>query len=96
MYIPELPARSLWQAVLLTWDSYNGLDIFKYWIANKAEVGKRDDMSMTDSDVDTSGVTLDFTSHPALPGVPVVFGSVRRRLAVSAELDDVGLLTGHR
>lgn len=74
VYIPELPARTLWQAVLLTWDSYNGLDIFKYWIANKAEVGKRTDMSMTDSDVDTYGVTLDFTSHPGLPGVPVIFG----------------------
>jgi hypothetical protein len=74
IYIPELPANLLFQAVLLSWDSYNGLDIFRYWIANRANVGKRSDDSMVDSDVDKLGVTLNFTSHAALPGTPVIFG----------------------
>jgi hypothetical protein len=72
--IPELPARLQWQAVLLSNTVYNGKQVYKYWIGNQAEVGDRDDVPLSDSDVITHGVTLTFQTHPALPGVPVVFG----------------------
>jgi uncharacterized protein YjdB len=72
--IPELPNIFGWQAVLLSWASYNGKDVFKYWIFNKATVGKRGDVDLSDGDVIKHPVTLTAQVHPALPGVPVVFG----------------------
>ena len=72
--IPELPKTLTYQAVALSWTSYNGLDIYKYWVFNKVVVGKRSDVSLMDSDVITHGVTLTAQVHPALPGVPVIFG----------------------
>lgn len=72
--IPELPTDILWQAVLLTWDYKYGGDVFRYWIANKANIGKRGDQKMVDSDVETLSTALNFQTHPALPGVPIVFG----------------------
>lgn len=73
--IPELPAQLQWQAVVLSWTSYAGLDIYKYWIMNKVIVGKREDVALTDSDVIKHGVTLTAQTHPALPGKPVIFGA---------------------
>lgn len=73
--LPELPVNNLYQVVLLTWDSFNGGDVIKYWIANKANVGKRGDTKLTDGDVDSGAATLNFTSHASLPGVPVIFGA---------------------
>lgn len=73
--LPELPATLYWQAVLLSWTTYGGEDIYKYWIFNKAVVSKRSDISLMDSDVITHGVTLAAQTHPALPGVPVIFGA---------------------
>lgn len=72
--VPELPKTLTYQAVALSWTSYNGLDIYKYWIFNKVIVGKRSDVNLMDSDVITHGVTLTAQVHPALPGVPVIFG----------------------
>lgn len=71
--IPELPPRVQWRAILLAWDSYNGKDIFMYWIANQAEAADREDISAVDSDVLTHGVSLSFLTDPAV-GVPVIFG----------------------
>lgn len=71
--IPELPARTQWRAVLIAWDSYNGKDIFMYWIANLAEVGDRDDVSAVDSDTLNHGVSLEFLTEPSV-GLPVIFG----------------------
>lgn len=71
--IPELPYQITWRAVLLAWDSYNGQDIFKYWIANRATVGERQDQQMRDSNTDNLGVSLSFENDPAV-GVPVIFG----------------------
>lgn len=73
--LPELPTNLLFQVVLLAWDSYNGGDVTRYWIANKSNVGKRGDSKLTDGDVDSASATLNFTSHNALPGVPVIFGA---------------------
>lgn len=73
--IPDLPVNFYWQVVLLSWTTYNGLDVFKYWIGNKAVVSKRSDISLSDSDVITHGTTLAFQNHNALPGVPVIFGA---------------------
>ena len=73
--IPELPKNTYYQAVALSWTSYQGLDIYKYWLFNKVIVGKRSDVSLMDSDVITHGVTLTAQVHPALPGVPVIFGA---------------------
>ncbi|MCX8559772.1 hypothetical protein OS122_02515 [Mycolicibacterium mucogenicum] len=72
--IPELPADILWQAVLITKDVYLGQPLYRYWIGNKANVGKRADQKQTDGDVDTLNTALTFQPHPALPGVPVKFG----------------------
>ena len=72
--IPELPYGLLWRCVLLSYASYNGLDIIKYWIANRASVGDRKDSQMQDSNVDRLGVSLSFETDPAVPGVPVIFG----------------------
>jgi hypothetical protein len=74
MGIPELPYNLLWRCVLLSWSSYNGQDIIKYWIANRASVGDRQDLQMQDSDVDKHGVSLSFETDPAVPGLPVIFG----------------------
>ena len=82
--LPELPATLFWQTVLLSWTSYNGLDIYKYWIFNKAVVAKRSDITLMDSDVITHGVTLAAQTHPALPGVPVVFGACGAGIAALA------------
>lgn len=71
--IPELPVRTLWRGVYLAVDYYQGLEVDMYWIFNKAEVGDRDDITGTDSDVFTGGVTLDFHTDPSV-GVPVIFG----------------------
>lgn len=72
--IPELPAQLQWQLVLLSWTSFAGLDVIKYWIANKTIVGRRNDVDLKDSDVITHGVTLTAQTHPALPGKPFIFG----------------------
>lgn len=72
--IPELPVQLLWRCVLLSYASYNGQDIIKYWIANRASVGERQDAQMTDSNVDRLGVSLSFETDPAVPGQPVRFG----------------------
>lgn len=72
--IPELPAELLWQAVLITKDVYLGQPLYRYWIANKSNVGKRADQKQTDGDVDTLNTALNFVSHPALPGKPIIFG----------------------
>lgn len=74
MGIPELPYQLLWRVVLLSWASYNGQDIIKYWIANRVSVGDRVDNQMTDSNVDRLGVSLSFETDPAVPGLPVIFG----------------------
>ncbi|MEU9806221.1 Ig-like domain-containing protein [Mycobacterium sp. NPDC050853] len=72
--IPELPANILWRAVLLAWDSFNGKDIWMYWICNKANVGDRDDINAhEDGNVITHGVGLNFQSDPIV-GLPVIFG----------------------
>lgn len=72
--IPELPYGLLWRCVLLSWSSYNGLDVIKYWIANRVSVGDRTDAQMQDSNVDRLGVSLSFETDPAVPGTPVIFG----------------------
>lgn len=72
--IPNLPARTLWRAVLLANDTYNGKDIFLYWIANLAEVGEREDQNLVDSNVIEYPVTLNFDTDSAV-GVPVIFGA---------------------
>lgn len=72
--IPELPARTQWRCVLLAQDTFNGKDIFLYWIANLAEVGDRDDQNLVDSNVIESGVNLKFMNDHAV-GLPVIFGA---------------------
>lgn len=72
--IPELPADLRYQTALVAQDFYAGEDLFRYWLANKANVGRRNDQKLEDANVDTLGVTLNFTPHNALPGVPVIFG----------------------
>lgn len=71
--IPELPARTQWRCVYIAWDSFQGQDVFLYWIANLAEVGDRTDITGTDSNVFEHGVTLEFQTDPAV-GLPVIFG----------------------
>lgn len=71
--IPELPYRIQWRAAIIAWDSFNGKDIFMYWLANLAEVGERDDVNAVDSNVMENGVTLDFKTDPAA-GLPIIFG----------------------
>jgi len=71
--IPDLPANLLWRVVLLGYDDYNGEDVWLYWIANKASVGKRTDQSIVDSNVLEHGVDLTFLVDNAV-NVPVVFG----------------------
>lgn len=89
---PELPADLLWQAVLLTWDYKYGGDVFRYWIANKANVGDRDDQKMTDGAVDTLGVALNFTPHNALPGKPIIFGVCGDGWEALNDANDTGFL----
>lgn len=71
--IPELPVNLHWRCVLITQDYYNGKPLYRYWIANKTEVGDNDDNKMTDGDVDKYGVSLNFLTDPAV-GNPVIFG----------------------
>ena len=90
--LPELPLTLFWQAVMLSWTSFNGADIYKYWIFNKAVVSKRSDINLTDSDVITHGVTLAAQTHPALPGVPVIFGACGAGVsALAAATGDYGI-----
>ena len=90
--IPELPKNLFYQAVALSWTSYNGLDIIKYWIFNKVVVGKRTDINLMDSDVITHGVTLVAQNHPALPGVPVIFGAAGAGISALASATSDGSL----
>jgi hypothetical protein len=72
--VPELPYNLLWRCVLLSWDSDGqGQDIFRYWIANRASVGDRDDQQMKDSTTDNLGVSLSFETDGAV-GIPLIFG----------------------
>jgi hypothetical protein len=71
--IPNLPYNIQWRAVLLAWDSFNGKDIFKWWVANKVSVGERQDMQMKDSNTDNLGVALSF-EDPGGGVDPVIFG----------------------
>jgi uncharacterized protein YjdB len=71
--IPELPAMSQWRCAVLAQQTYNGKDVFMYWIANKAIVSDRNDVDLVDSDVIKHGVSLGFVTDPAV-GVPVIFG----------------------
>ncbi len=72
--LPELPSILGWQALLISTTVFNGKECSKYWIFNKATVGKRGDIDLQDSDVIKHPVTLTAQEHPALPGVPVIFG----------------------
>jgi uncharacterized protein YjdB len=87
--IPELPAQLQWQLVLLSWTAFAGLDVFKYWIANKTIVGKRADIDLKDSTTIDHGVTLTAQTHPALPGKPFIFGMCGEGLqALAAATND--------
>jgi uncharacterized protein YjdB len=90
--IPELPKNTFYQAVVLSWTSYQGLDIYKYWLFNKVSIGKRTDVNLMDSDVITHGVTLVAQVHPALPGVPVIFGAAGAGVAALASATRDGSL----
>lgn len=90
--LPSLPNIFFWQAVLLSWTSYQGLDVIKYWIANKAVTGKRNDIGLSDSDVITHGVTLNFLEHPAQPGVGAIFGACGAGVAALAAATTDGSL----
>lgn len=90
--IPELPADLLWQAVLLTWDYKYGGDVFRYWIANRANVGAREDQKMTDGAVDKLGVSLNFSPHVALPGAPVIFGACGDGFKLLNQATETGFL----
>lgn len=72
--IPELPARTLWRAILLAWDTFNGKDIFLYWIANKAEISDRDDINAANDSLLNHGIGMEFHTDPAV-GSPVIFGA---------------------
>lgn len=87
--IPELPARTQWRVVLLAQDTYNGNDIFLYWIANLAEVGDRDDINLVDSNVIEQGVSLNFDTDPAV-GIPVIFGACGQGFADLMAATDTG------
>lgn len=91
--IPELPYNILWRAVLLTWDSFNGEDIIKFWIANRATVGERQDMQMTDSSTDNLGVALSFETDRAV-GSPVLFGICGAGWTALSEVADTGFASG--
>lgn len=71
--IPELPARTQWRCVYLAWDSFQGQDVWMYWIANLAEVGDRSDITGVDSNVFEHAVSLEFLTDPAVQ-LPVIFG----------------------
>lgn len=71
--IPELPVRTQWRCAYIAWDSFQGQDIFLYWLANLAEVGDRTDITGTDSNVFEHGVSLEFLTDAAV-GSPVIFG----------------------
>lgn len=71
--IPELPARTKWRCAYIAWDSFEGEDVFMYWLANDSEVGDREDINAVDSNVYEYGVSLSFNTDPAV-GLPVIFG----------------------
>ena len=87
--IPELPSRIQWRVVLLAWDTYNGNDLFLYWIANLAEVGDRNDVDLVDSNVIEQGVSLSFDTDPAV-GLPVIFGACGQGFADLMAATDTG------
>lgn len=71
--IPSLPVRIIWRVVLVAADVFNGQPVYLYWIANRAEVGDRQDIAAVDSNVYEHGVTLDFQDDPAVSD-QVIFG----------------------
>lgn len=74
IHVPSLPARTLWRAVLLALDTFNGEDVWLYWIANRAEVAEREDQNAVDSNVLEYPTTLKFSEDPVV-GDPVIFGA---------------------
>jgi hypothetical protein len=73
--IPSLPARTLWRAILIAGDTFNGKPIYLFWIANRAEVGDRQDVNAVDSNVYEHGVALEFQDDEAVgEDQQVIFG----------------------
>jgi hypothetical protein len=91
--IPELPSNLLWQAVIIAKDVAYGQPLYRYWIANKANIGKRADQKLTDGDVDTLNTELNFLTHPATPGVPVYFGICGPGWTLLNAANDTGFVT---
>lgn len=91
--IPNLPYNIQWRAVLLAWDSFNGKDIFKWWVANKCSVGERQDAQMKDSNTDNLGVSLSF-EDPGGGIAPVIFGICGEGWVDLNEVANTGFATG--
>lgn len=91
--IPNLPYNIQWRAVLLAWDSFNGKDIFKWWVANKATVGDRQDQQMKDSNTDNLGVSLSF-EDPGGGIDPVIFGICGEGWVDLSAVTNTGFATG--
>lgn len=73
--IPSLPTRIVWRCVMIAADTFNGLPIYLYWIANRAEVGDRQDINAVDSNVYEQGVSLEFQDDAAVgEDSQVIFG----------------------
>jgi hypothetical protein len=73
--VPSLPARTVWRGVAIAGDTYapTGNPIYLFWIFSRLEVSDRQDVQAVDSDVLTSGVTLEIQDDPAV-STPVIFG----------------------
>jgi hypothetical protein len=73
--IPELPATLKYRALLLGLDTDgNGNPIYIYYVANLAEVGKRTDQALMDSNVLEHGSELVFLTDPSV-GNPLILGA---------------------
>lgn len=67
MVVPELPLNMKYRVVLLGWDDFDGLDIYLYWLGNKANISKTEDQELVDSDVLRYPYTLNLQSDHGSP-----------------------------
>jgi hypothetical protein len=91
--IPSLPQRVLWRVVLIAADvAPSGRPVYLYWIANRAEVSDRQDISASDSNIFEHGVTLEFQDDPAVTS-QVIFGICGDGWVDISAANKTGLLT---
>ena len=66
MAVPDLPINARYRVILLGQDDYQGSPIYLYWIGNRVNIAKTEDLALTDGDIADYPYTLNFESEDSL------------------------------